>query len=98
MFVTHSLGRVCTGKGDSPQPKSGLCARRAEACRTQPHCEESVLTENRDGDLLRFLHVVPAGQPVAELTVKLGIFVLLGHLCLQNAAQGKQTIRLLRLG
>lgn len=43
----HSLCRVCTGKGDSSQPKSGLCAGWADARRTQPHCEEPVLTENR---------------------------------------------------
>jgi hypothetical protein len=48
----------------------------------------SALTENRDGDFLRFLHVIPAGEPVTELTVKVGIFVFLNQLCLQNTLQG----------
>lgn len=80
----------------SAQAKGAALSPRAS--RTQPHSDGSVLTENRDSDLPRFLHVVPTGQPIAELAVKLGIFVLLGQLCLQNAPQGVQTTRLHDLG
>lgn len=60
--------------------------------------QRSVLTENRDSDLSRFLHVVPTGQPVVELAIKLGIFVFLKQLCFQNTPQGVQTTRLYDLG
>jgi len=70
--------------------------QRPRGLHLQPHLLRRV--ENLDADFPRLLHVVAAGQPVVELTVKPGIFVFLRQLGLQNALQGVQTARLHDLG